>query len=182
MYVYYAAGFIVGATVDYAEQLPGKCIGNVAVTIESGFMAYTSFQKYESSNQTENGWMTIAILSGAKAIYAGREADCSNFNTEAADLIAQVETNLTAIFNGQTPPAPSDSTTAQNANSGEDVSLTEMLEIASSVNNIFLLYADWKLIDEYFNSKEYFLSGYFAGHIVVGIYYEALYLAPFLDK
>ncbi len=57
-----------------------------------------------------------------------------------------------------------------------------MLEIASSVNNIFLLYADWKLIDEYFNSKEYFLSGYFAGHIVVGIYYEALYLAPFLDK
>ena len=65
--------------MDYAEHLPGRCIGNAAVVVENGFMAYTAFQKYEASNSTNAAWMTITILSGAKAVYAARELDCSNF-------------------------------------------------------------------------------------------------------
>ena len=47
--------------------------------------------------------------------------------------------------------------TAANANQGQDLQLNEMLEIAAAINNIMLLYADWKLIEEYKQSREYFL-------------------------
>jgi len=52
----------------------------------------------------------------------------------------------------------------------------EMLEVANSVNKILLLYADWALIEEYQLAGDYFQSGYFAGHIVFGIYFELLTL------
>jgi len=42
----FGAGFVLGASVDYAEQLPGQCVGNSASTLQNGYLTYTAWNKY----------------------------------------------------------------------------------------------------------------------------------------